>query len=471
MAALDKAKTTRGKPTLVNIRTIIGIGAKNENTGSVHGQALGDEGVVHVKTALGFDPKEKFVIPSKVYEYWSEVKPRGQKFEEEWNTMMGKYAKEYPNDHAEFERRRAGKLAEGWKGRLPSKDKLPTEPTPTRKSSGIAFKAVVPSDNSFIAGSADLLESTFVSWDGMTEFQSPSSGLGDYAGRQVRYGIREHAMVGLGNGLAAYQKGMFIPIMSTFFMFWLYAAPAARMSALQGLRWIGIATHDAIGIGEDGPTHQPIALAHFYRGLPGLNFVRPADAEEAIGAWIFALEDEDHPSLFTLSRQPVPLLEGSDRAGVLRGAYPVYGPSDPNLVLIATGAEVSRAVETAKLLPSSLRTRVVSMPSMEHFDRQSSQYKRSVIPRNALVVGIEAWGSFGWARYAHAGCHMHTFGMSAPQQTLYDYFGFSPENLAKKIGDWAERRKDDWPGVGDFEELLLGQVPDHHSPAPYKVQN
>lgn len=382
--------------------------------------------------------------------------------------MLQRYTKEYPEEAAELERRRQGKFKGDWKSNLPAKEKLPAEPTPTRKSSGIAFKAIVPDDNSFIAGSADLLESTFVSWDAMTEFQKPSSGLGDYAGRQVRYGIREHAMVALGNGMASYQKGMFIPIMSTFFMFWLYAAPAARMTALMGLRWIGIATHDAIGIGEDGPTHQPIALAHFYRGLPGFNFVRPADAEEVMGAWILALQDEDHPSLFTLSRQPVPLLEGSDRNKVLKGAYPVYGPSDPDLTLIATGAEVSRAVDTAKLL-SKHKVRVVSMPSMAHFDRQTTEYKRSVLPKNSLIVGIEAWGSFGWARYAHAGCNMHTFGMSAPQATLYDYFGFSPENMAKKIGEWADRKKDDWPGVGDFEELLLGQVPDHHSPMPYTV--
>lgn len=462
---MDKAKAVKGKPTMINIRTIIGIGAKNQNTGSVHGQALGDDGVTHLKTQLGFDPAEKFVIPKAVNEYWNETKSRGQAWEKEWDENLARYAKAYPTEYAELQRRREGKLAPF---DLPPKSKLPTEPIPTRKSSGIAFKSIVPFDKSFVAGSADLLESTFVSWDGMTEFQKPSSGNGDFSGRQIRFGIREHAMVALGNGLAAYHRGMFLPIMSTFFMFWLYAAPAARMTALMGLRWIGIATHDAIGIGEDGPTHQPIALAHFYRALPGLNFIRPADAEECMGAWLLALEDEHHPSLFTLSRQPVPLLPGSDRSKVAFGAYPVYGPENPELVLIATGAEVSRAIDTAKLL-SSLRVRVVSMPSLAHFDRQPTTYRRSVLPSSALIVAIEAWSSSGWARYAHAGCHMHTFGMSAPQQTLYDFFGFSPENLAKKIGEWAGRWKNERPGVGDFEELLLGQVPDHHSPMPYTV--
>jgi len=385
---------------------------------------------------------------------------------------MERYSKEHPEDYKDLKRRIEGKLMDGWEDRLPTKDKLSKSPIATRKASGVVIEALVPTDRTFVAGSADLLESTFVNFSGMTEFQPPESGLGDYSGRQIRFGIREHAMVGVGNGLAAYQRGAFIPIMSTFFMFWLYAAPAARMAALQGLRWIGIATHDAIGIGEDGPTHQPIALAHFYRGLPGMNFVRPADAEEVVGAWLLALRDEDHPSLFTLSRQPLPLLEGTDRNQVLRGAYAVYGPENPQLTLIATGAEVSRTIEVAKLLPN-LRVRVVSMPSMQHFDRQPRSYRRSVIPPDSLVVAIEAWGSLGWARYAHAGCHMHTFGMSAPQATLYEYFGFKPENLAEKIGRWAEGRKEGdkytLPGVGEFEELLLDQVPDHHSPIRYKV--
>ena len=217
-----------------------------------------------------------------------------------------------------------------------------------------------------------------------------------------------------------------------------------------------------------GPTHQPIALPHFFRGLPGMNFVRPADAEEVVGAWLLALRDENHPSLFALSRQPIPLLEGSDRDKVALGAYPIYGDDDPQITLVATGAEVSRAIDTAKLLGHT-RVRVVSMPSMAHFDRQPSSYRRTVFSPTSLVVAIEAYGNLGWARYAHAGCHMHTFGMSAPQNTLYEYFGFEPRNLADKVSTWAEGKRGRLPAVGEFEDLLLGQVPDHHSPKPYKV--
>jgi dihydroxyacetone synthase len=240
------------------------------------------------------------------------------------------------------------------------------------------------------------------------------------------------------------------------------------MAALQKLRFIGIATHDAIGIGEDGPTHQPIALAAFYRALPNLNFIRPADAEEVIGAWLLALKDTEHPTLLALSRQAVPLLEGTKREGVEKGGYVVYGDEkeQPDLVILATGAEVSRAVQAAEKLASDnkLKTRVVSMPSLQHFDVQPASYRRQVIPKGALVVALEAYASFGWARYAHAGCHMHSFGHSAPAPLLYEHFGFGVDNIASKVGKWVESRKakdgSGWelPEVGDFDELLLGTI-------------
>ena len=249
-------------------------------------------------------------------------------------------------------------------------------------------------------------------------------------------------------------------------MFWLYAAPAARMSALQKLRFIGIATHDAIGIGEDGPTHQPIALASFYRALPDFNLVRPADAEEVVGAYLMALAEEDRPSLFALSRQAVPLLEGTDRAQVVKGGYAVHGADrTPDITLLATGAEVSRAVEVAKKLQQELgfAVRVVSMPSWNHYDAQPAEYRKKTIPSTkSLVIAIEAYASMGWTRYAHAGCHMHSFGHSAPQQTLYEHFGFGVDNLTKRIGDFAKSRRNgnewDLPGVGEYSELLLGTV-------------
>lgn len=279
-------------------------------------------------------------------------------------------------------------------------------------------------------------------------------------------------MAAIANGLAAYLpqsasgNSGFLPIISTFFMFTLYAAPALRMAALQKLRTIVVATHDSLGIGEDGPTHQPIALASFFRALPGLKLWRPADAEEVMAAWQYAIEGEAGPSVLCFSRQPVPLLEGSTRAGATRGAYtlasfPSSSSSVPKVVLIATGSEVALAVAVAKRLSSqyNLSTSVVSMPCMELFDKQPIAYRREVIPSSkALVVAVEAWCSFGWARYAHASVSMHGFGHSGPQADLFEMFGFGEENVAKVVSEFVERNSAELPGVGEFEELLLDHV-------------
>ncbi|ORX35624.1 transketolase [Kockovaella imperatae] len=463
LKGFDEARIPNGKPTLVNIRTIIGYTSRKANTGPAHGQALGPEEVEYVKQSLGFDTSKTFHVDQKVYDYFKECREKGAKAETEWNTLFDRYGKAHPEASAELKARMEGRFSgnEDWTRLLPSKDALPSAEQPTRKSSGIAVQALASRFNSFVAGSADLLESTFVNFPGQVEFQKPESGLGNYTGRQIRYGIREFAMVAIGNGMAAYQKGMFLPIMSTFFMFWIYAAPAARMAALQGLRFIGIATHDSIGIGEDGPTHQPIALAAFYRALPNINLIRPADAEECMGAWLLALSEgeKDTPSIFTLSRQPVPLLDGSDRDQVFKGAYKVFGEEESDLTIIATGAEVTRAIEVAKLLGDRRKIRVVSMPSQRHFDRQSTTYRESVLRSSrSLVLAIEAWASYGWARYAHASVSMHTFGHSAPQQQLYDMFGFNPKDMAERIGAWAGKweKEGRLPGLGEFEELSLG---------------
>lgn len=250
--------------------------------------------------------------------------------------------------------------------------------------------------------------------------------------------------------------------MSSYFIFWLYAAPSLRMAALMKLRFIAVATHDSIGVGEDGPTHQPIAFPLFLRALPDFNYIRPADAEEVIGAWILGLRDAEHPSLLSLTRQPVPLLAGTDRNKVQYGGYVVYGDENkiPDITLIATGSEVARAVDTAEQLKDKYSVRVVSMPHTGRFDAQPIEYRRSVIPSTkSLVVSIEPYASFGWSKYAHAGAHMTGFGHSAPYSVLFEHFGFGPKNLAEKIGNWAETKRngDGWslPGVGEFEELLI----------------
>jgi dihydroxyacetone synthase len=209
--ALGEAKDFRGKPVCVNIRTIIGIGSVNQGKGKVHGQALGADDIAQIKQALGFDPEVKFHVPEQVYEYFLDCKEKGMAAEKAWDELYAAYKKEHPKLESDLARRRRGELQEGWEKLVPAKDALPTAVMPTRKASGIMVQALVPDDKTFMVGSADLLESTFVSWNGMTEFQKPEGGLGDYAGRQLRYGIREFAMCAIGNGMAAYEKGAILP--------------------------------------------------------------------------------------------------------------------------------------------------------------------------------------------------------------------------------------------------------------------
>lgn len=473
--ALRQARdSTSQRPVFVNIRTMIGFASQNQGLAPTHGAALGEADVAHVKRFHGRDEKEKFVVPQSVYESFKPVVARGQKYEEEWNALMSSYAEKYPELADDFRQQFSGKISSNTSAQLlPSKDKLPTSAIPTRKASGLAIKALAPNMPQIMAGSADLAESTFVTWPGMQDFQPDQSGHGTFAGRQIRFGIREHAMAAVSNGLAAYHPNAVVPIISTFFMFFLYAAPALRMSALQHLRVIGVATHDSIGIGEDGPTHQPIGLASLFRSIPNMLFFRPADAEEVMGAWQIAMAEENatKPSILSLSRQNVPLLEGSSRQGVEKGAYVVYesnkgasasSSSVQSITIIATGTEVSRAVEVAQRVKiDNLNVRVVSMPCQRLFDAQPASYRQSVLPTSkGLVIALEAWSSYGWARYAHASLSMHTFGYSGPQADLFEHFGFGVENIVSKIQAYVQRRLSSntpIPGVGEFEELLLQQ--------------
>ncbi|KAK0193656.1 Transketolase, thiamine diphosphate binding domain-containing protein [Armillaria mellea] len=485
ISGLETAKTTRDKPTFIHIRTTIGYGSRKANTGSAHGAALGDTEVTYVKEQFGFDINKKFVVPQEVYDYFAPLTADGAQYESSWNELFHTgYAKEYPKEYAELCSRVHAKEAPTFDASLlPPKSELPKAPQATRKSSHIIVSAFAPRYRTLILGSADLMESTFVHWqkkydeeglEAMVEFQHPSTSLGTYAGRQIRYGIREFAMIGVANGLNAYQNGMLIPICSSYFQFWLYAASAVRMSALQGLRFIGIGTHDSIGVGEDGPTHQSIALGTFFRALPNCNLLRPADVEEVLGCWLLALSPSSShtPTIMCLTRQAVPHLDGTDRSKVAKGAYVVWESHEgtvPEITLIGTGSEVALCLKAGELL-TSRRVRVVSMPSQEHFIRQTKTYREGLLGvGKALVIAVEAWGSYGWARWAHASVSMHTFGLSAPQETLYEIFGFGPQTVADKIGDLVSRRTRqdgviDLPGVGEFEELLVGYAKMHAGP-------
>jgi len=283
---------------------------------------------------------------------------------------------------------------------------------------------------------------------------------GDYSGRYIHYGIREHAMASISNGLAAFAPGTFIPITSSFFMFYLYAAPGVRMGALQHLQVIHAATHDSIGMGEDGPTHQPIELATLYRAMPNILYIRPADSEETAGAWIAAIKAKGTPSIISTSRHAVPQLSQTKRESVALGAYVVEevdGDKLADLTLLGVGAELSHALATAANLrrDKGLLVRVVSFPCWRLFERQPLEYKRAVLQRlkGIPVVAIEPYAPNGWERYADAAVCLTRFGHSLPGKAAYKFFGFDAESLTKKIGNYYDSIMADEVLRREFVEL------------------
>lgn len=288
---------------------------------------------------------------------------------------------------------------------------------------------------------------------------------GNYSGRYIHYGIREHAMCAISNGLAAFNKGTFLPVTSSFFMFYLYAAPAVRMAALQGLQQIHIATHDSIGTGEDGPTHQPIALPALYRAMPNTLYIRPCDSEEVAGAFIAAIQATETPTIISLSRQNLTQYpQYSSRDGAAMGAY-VFIEAEHDgfdVTLIGVGSEMGFTVETREVLAKKygIKARVVSFPCPRLFEQQSRAYKQSVLkPQSGKpIVVIEAYAPNGWERYADASISMRRFGKSLPSKAAYEYFGFQPEAMAPKIKDLIEEVQRDGIGAlrGDFRDLNGG---------------
>ncbi|KAJ1967207.1 Transketolase [Dispira parvispora] len=429
--AIEAAKAVTDKPSIIAIRTTIGFASKKQGTAGVHGAPLGDDGVSELKVKLGFDPAEHFHVPKAVYDLYQEVAARGQKSEEEWNQLVARYEQAHPDLAKDFKRRLAGQLPEGWKKALPRY--TPSDKAlATRKFSEIALNALAQEIPELMGGSADLTGSNLTRWQGAEDFQADSTGLGTYAGRYMRFGVREHGMAAMLNGMAAY--GGVIPFGATFLNFIEYAMGAVRLSALSQFRVIYIMTHDSIGLGEDGPTHQPVEALAALRATPNMLVLRPADGNEVTGAYIAAMENTTRPSVLSLTRQNVPNLEGSSVEKSLRGAYVLNDIPDAKLILVGTGSEVSLCVEAVKLLEQQhqIAVRVVSMPSMELFNEQDHSYKVTVFPQGIPVVSVEVLSSVGWGKYAHASIALDRFGMSGPAKQVYKELGFSVESVVEK---------------------------------------
>ncbi|KAE8326957.1 Transketolase, thiamine diphosphate binding domain-containing protein [Aspergillus sergii] len=462
------AARSSDKPTFINIRTTIGFGSAMAGTADVHGAALGVDEVANVKRSFGLNPDEHFHIPQDVYDFFSDIPGRGEAHEANWQAALVKYHEEDPVLAAEFELRVAGKLPEDWTKCIPRKEEQPTASTASRKSAGVITNALGQNINSFLVGTADLTPSVNVAYKNKVDFQSPelrtACGLnGNYSGRYIHYGIREHAMCAISNGLAAFNKGTFIPMTSTYFVFHLYAAAAVRMAALQGLQQIHIATHDSIGVGENGPTHQPVAVAALYRAMPNVLYIRPCDAEEVAGAYIAAIQATETPTIISLSRQGLTQYpQYSSREGTLKGAYVFVEDDEFDVTLIGVGSEMGFAMQTRELLlkDHGIKSRVVSFPCIRLFEQQSREYKHSVLKPRAgkPTVVIEAYPSYGWERYADASVSMNSFGKSLPSKEIYEHYGFAPESIAPKVKDLVEEVRRDGIEIlrGDFRDFNGG---------------
>ncbi|KAL1297301.1 hypothetical protein AAFC00_004854 [Neodothiora populina] len=452
--AIKKAQEVKDKPSVIKLTTTIGFGSQLQGTGGVHGNPLKPDDIKHVKSLFGFDPEKTFVVPQEVYDTYHKHAAEGAAAEEEWNKLFEKYGKEYPEQYKDLKRRLSGALPEGWQDKLPTYK--PSDPAiASRKLSESVLEAIYEHVPELMSGSADLTGSNNTRWKKAVDFQPPNTGIGEWSGRYMRYGVREHAMAALMNGMAAY--GTIIPAGGTFLNFVSYAAGAVRLSSLSHQRVLYIATHDSIGLGEDGPTHQPIeTLAHF-RALPNMMVWRPADGNECSAAYYVALTSKNTPSILALTRQNLPQLEGSTLEKAIKGGYVALEDKDAKVTLVSTGSEVGICLEAVKYLKEKHNTaaRVVSMPCVEVFDAQDKDYRLSVIPDGIPALSVEVMSTLGWEKYSHEQFGLNRFGASGPYKEVYAKFEFTPEGISKRALATIDFYKDVKPLRSPLQRAFL----------------
>jgi transketolase len=433
--ALEVFRQTQGRPSFIILDSHIGYGAPHkQDTPEAHGEPLGDEEIRLSKRFYGWPEDAKFLVPDGVYDHFKAgVGKRGAEARKKWTELFAAYQAKYPELATEIDLMQRRELPAGWDRNLPV---FPADPKGMagRDASGQVLNVLAQNIPWFLGGSADLGPSnrTTLTYDGAGDFQADSPG-----GKNLHFGIREHSMAAIVNGLSLSKLRAFG---GTFFIFSDYARPAIRLSAVMELPAIFVFTHDAMGDGEDGPTHQPVEQLLSLRAIPGLVTLRPGDANEVVEAYRYVLQLRHQPAVLALSRQPLPTMDRSTYApasGVARGAYVLADPpgGTPEVILIATGSELSLAAEAhEKLLAEGIRSRVVSMPSWDIFDHQTQEYRDSVLPPNIQArVAVEQGSTLGWERYVGPSGHvvgMKTFGASAPLKELQRKFGFEPDRVA-----------------------------------------
>lgn len=432
--AIYNAQQETDRPSLIQVRTHIGYGSPNKvDTASAHGSPLGEAEVKLVKESLGFDPAKHFEVPEEVLSYYREAGKKGIGLEREWNELYQAYKTQYKSLAAEYELLTSGKLPEGWKERLPvfspGKEKMAT-----RKASGKVLNAIADYLPTLVGGSADLSPSTDTDLDKYESFSATN-----HDGRIFHFGIREHAMGAILNGIAL-SKCM-IPYGATFLIFSDYMRPPIRLAAIMKIRTIFIYTHDSIGLGEDGTTHQPVEQLICLRAIPGLTVIRPADANETAHAWRVALEHAGGPVALILTRQGIPVIDQEKYAKARhleKGAY-ILSESEgpPQIILIGTGSEVQLLIAAQeKLKAQNIAARVVSMPSWELFDKQDEKYREMVFPRTLRKrLAVEAGSPIGWCKYVTDDgdvIGINEFGESAPGEEVMKEYGFTVENVVER---------------------------------------
>jgi transketolase len=440
--AFEEFRAERDRPTLIVVDSHIGWGSPHkQDTAAAHGEPLGEEEVRETKRAYGWPEDAQFLVPEGVRERFAEgIGRRGAELRAEWERTLAAYAGEEPELAAEIDSMRKRELPVGWDAGIPSFD-ADEKGIATRKASQKVENAIAERLPWLLAGSADLTDSTSVRLDGAADFEP-----GHYEGRQLHYGIREHESAAICNGLSLSKLR---PLWSTYLTFSDYARPAIRLSALMELPVIHLFTHDSIGLGEDGPTHQPVEQLASLRAIPGLDVIRPADANEVAEAWRVAIDRSHQPVALVLTRQDVPVFDRARYApaeGLRRGGYVLADAEggDPEAILIATGSEVALAVAAhEELSAEGIRSRVVSLPCWELFDRQDAAYRDEVLPPGVTArVSVEEASTLGWDRYVGLGgvkVGMHTFGSSAPLKDLQTKFGFTPDRVAEAARESLSR--------------------------------
>ncbi len=429
--AIAAAKAVTDRPSMIKVTTTIGYGSPNrQNTAGIHGAALGGDEIKATRENLGWSYGE-FEIPADAFSHMREAIERGASLQAEWEATLATYRTQYPAEAAEFERLLSGQLPEGWADALPTYTPA-DKALATRKNSEVTLNALAPALPELIGGSADLTHSNLTELKISGSFQK-----GAYENRNLRFGVREHGMGAICNGIALHNSGL-IPYCATFLVFADYMRAAIRLSALSQAGVIYVMTHDSIGLGEDGPTHQPVETIASLRAIPNLIVIRPADGTETSGAYKVAVEHRKTPTLMAFSRQNLPNLPGSSIEGVAKGAYTVDDcDGTPDLILIGTGSEVSLCVKAAEeLRKAGTKVRVVSMPSWELFDAQDAAYRESVLPKAVTKrLAVEAGITMGWCRYVGGEgdvIGVDRFGASAPGDLVMEKFGFTVENVVSK---------------------------------------